>query len=109
MTTTPDPRTVHVHRADATRDEPVEPVTIAIDLTQPAHVYTASIDEVVSRVCANYDAKVAAKVKELAEVGLSLQLVDIGTGGSPASQDPDLTMVTIRGTYRIVPLKEEAR
>ncbi|GAA2347319.1 hypothetical protein [Dactylosporangium salmoneum] len=29
--------TVHVHRADATRTEPVPAVTIAVDLTQPAH------------------------------------------------------------------------
>lgn len=29
--------TVHVHRADATRTEPVAAATIAIDLTQPAH------------------------------------------------------------------------
>lgn len=28
---------VHVHRADATRTEPVPAVTIAVDLTQPAH------------------------------------------------------------------------
>lgn len=29
--------TIHVHRADATRTEPVPAVTIAVDLTQPAH------------------------------------------------------------------------
>ncbi len=37
MTTTTDGKTVHVHRADATRDEPVQPVTIAIDLEQPPY------------------------------------------------------------------------
>ncbi len=37
MTTTTDTTTVHVHRADATRSEPVPPVTICIDLAQPDH------------------------------------------------------------------------
>lgn len=37
MTTTTEPSTVNIHRADATRDQPVPPVVIAIDLTQPVH------------------------------------------------------------------------